>query len=151
MFCHLNQYKEIDPVDFILKSFYLVDYAEDIPEESKSDIEINKEDIKTEADRVYKEMQNPFKRSNNNRVLALSSEDCIDLITDKDIKEFYIKYLKRPSPIILPDSLEGGLSINGITEDADYLPEDTIELPASTHRSILLRAIQLAQMVWKTS
>ena len=107
--------------------------------------------VPTTLDKVYKEMQNPFKRSNNNRVLALSSEDCIDLITDKDIKEFYIKYLKRPSPIILPNSLEGGLSINGITNSYSYLPEDTIELPASTHRSILLRAIQLAQMVWKTS
>lgn len=111
--------------------------------------------VPTTLDRVYKEMENPFKKSNNNRILALSSEDCIDLITDKDIKEFYIKYLRKPLPIILPGSLEGGLSINGFTETSDYYEEQaqdsTIELPASTHRSILLRAIQLAQMVWKTS
>lgn len=111
--------------------------------------------VPTTLDRVYKEMENPFKKSNNNRILALSSEDCIDLITDKDIKEFYIKYLRKPLPIILPGSLEGGLSINGFTKNSDYYEEQsldsTIELPASTHRSILLRAIQLAQMVWKTS
>lgn len=111
--------------------------------------------VPTTLDRVYKEMENPFKKSNNNRILALSSEDCIDLITDKDIKEFYIKYLRKPLPIILPGSLEGGLSINGFTENSDYYEkqaqDSTIELPASTHRSILLRAIQLAQMVWKTS
>lgn len=111
--------------------------------------------VPTTLDRVYKEMQNPFKKSNNNRVLALSSEDCIDLITDKEVKEFYIKYLRKPLPIILPGSLEGGLSINEITEDNEYYAnstyDSTIELPVSTHRAILLRAIQLAQMVWKTS
>ena len=50
--------------------------------------------VPTTLDRVYKEMQNPFKKSNNNRVLALSSEDCIDLITDKDIKELLINKVK---------------------------------------------------------
>lgn len=95
MFCHLNQYKEIDPVDFILKSFYLVDYAEDIPEESKADIEINKEDIKTEADRVYKEMKEEeakeaFNKIDNN---VFESEDNVfiskEMPTNKDILDMF--------------------------------------------------------------
>jgi len=95
MFCHLNQYKEIDPYDFMLKSFYLVDYAEDIPEESKSDIEINKEDIKTEADRVYKEMKEEEVKEAFNKIdtNVFESEDNLftskEMPTNKDILDMF--------------------------------------------------------------
>lgn len=79
IFCHLNQYKEIDPVDFILNYFYLVDYAEDIPDESKTNIEISKEDVKTETDRVYKEMKEEEAKETFNKVnnKAFESEDVL--------------------------------------------------------------------------
>lgn len=85
LFCHLNQYKEIDPFDFILKSFYLVDYAEDIPEESKTDIEISKEDVETEAYRVYKEMKEEEAKEAFNKVdnKVFESEDI--LFTSKEM------------------------------------------------------------------
>lgn len=95
MFCHLNQYKEIDPVDFMLKSFYLVDYAEDIPEESKADIEINKEDIKTEADRVYKEIKEEEAKEAFNKIdtNVFESEDNLftskEMPTNKDILDMF--------------------------------------------------------------
>lgn len=79
IFCHLNQYKEIDPVDFILKYFYLVDYAEDIPEESKANIEISKEAVETETYRVYKEMKEEEAKETFNKVnnKAFESEDVL--------------------------------------------------------------------------
>ena len=85
IFCHLNQYKEIDPVDFILKYFYLVDYAEDIPEESKTNIEISKEDVETDTDRVYKEMKEEEAKEAFNKVdnKTFESEDV--LFTSKEM------------------------------------------------------------------
>lgn len=85
IFCHLNQYKEIDPVDFILKYFYLVDYAEDIPEESKTNIEISKEDVENETYRVYKEMKEEGAKETFNKVdnKAFESEDV--LFTSKEM------------------------------------------------------------------
>lgn len=85
IFCHLNQYKEIDPVDFILKYFYLVDYAEDIPEESKTNIEISKEDVENETYRVYKEMGEEETKEAFNKVdnKTFESEDV--LFTSKEM------------------------------------------------------------------
>lgn len=102
----------------------------------------------TTLDKVYKKLQNPFTRSNDDRILVLFQENAAYLISDVKPTKYYIKYLSRPKPIIL-ENLDG-LSINNIssyeenTELSDIVPE-------TLHRSILLRAIQLAQMVWKQS
>lgn len=85
LFCHLNQYKEIDPEDFILKSFYLVDYAEEIPEESKTNIEINKKDVETEAYRVYKEMKEEEAKEAFNKVDNKVFESKDNLFTSKEM------------------------------------------------------------------
>lgn len=85
LFCHLNQYKEIDPVDFILKSFYLVDYAEEIPEESNTNIEINKKDVETEAYRVYKEMKEEEAKEAFNKVDNKAFESKDNLFTSKEM------------------------------------------------------------------
>ena len=104
--------------------------------------------VPTTLDKVYKETQNPFKRPNGDRILVLFQENNAYLISNIKPTNYYIKYLSRPLPIILEDL--GDLSINGIstyeeeTELSDIVPE-------TLHRSILLRAIQLAQMAWKQS
>lgn len=101
----------------------------------------------TTLDKVYKEMQNPFKKPNNDRVLVLFQENKAYLLSDKLVTNYYIKFLSRPHPIILDDIEE--LTINGYSYDSSKTLDDII--PEVMHRSILLRAIQLAQMVWKQS
>lgn len=103
--------------------------------------------VPTTLDKVYKEMQNPFKRPNDDRVLVLFQENNAYLISEIKPTNYYIKYLSRPYPIILDDI--GELTINGQSYDDAKELSDIV--PETMHRSILLRAIQLAQMVWKQS
>ena len=101
----------------------------------------------TTLDKVYKEMQNPFKKPNKDRILVLFQENNAYLLSDEVVTEYYVKYLSRPYPIIL-DNI-GGLKINGCSYDPNQTFDNMV--PEVMHRSILLRAIQLAQMVWKQS
>lgn len=102
--------------------------------------------VPSTLDTVYKEMENPFKGPNKNRVLSLSSKNNIEILSDYEVKCLYLKYLRSPYPIILNGALDdmGDLTINGETESKE------LEMPESTHMSILLRAVQLAQTVWKS-
>lgn len=94
--------------------------------------------VPTTHDTYFKSMQNPFRRSNKRRVLRLDLENnIIEVISDYILKEYLIRYISKPSPIILVD-LPNDLSING---------ENTIKectLNPIVHRDILNRAIQLA-------
>ena len=101
----------------------------------------------TTLDKVYKEMQNPFKKPNSDRVLVLFQGNNAYILSDKQVTNYYIKFLSRPHPIILDDIEE--LTINGYSYDSSKKLDDIV--PEVMHRSILLRAIQLAQMVWKQS
>lgn len=101
----------------------------------------------TTLDKVYKEMQNPFKKPNSDRVLVLFQENNAYILSDEPVTNYYIKFLSRPHPIILDDIAP--LTINGYSYDSSKALDDIV--PEVMHRSILLRAIQLAQMVWKQS
>jgi hypothetical protein len=90
-------------------------------------------------DEWHKSKNNPFKMPNKNKVIRLDSgEGMIELISYYlSVTEYLIRYVSKPSPIILID-LPDDLSINGehnITE---------CKLNAALHRVILERAVQLA-------
>lgn len=103
--------------------------------------------VPTTLDKVYKEMQNPFKKPNGDRILVLFQSNKAYLLSDEKVDFYYIKYLSRPYPIILDeDSLED-LTINGYNTSKEL----SEIVPETLHRTILLRAIQLAQIVWKQS
>lgn len=96
LYCHLNQYKEINPDDFILKSFYLVDYPEDIPEDvydqhtdayygyynEEEIMPIKNTEIKSEGLRAY----NDFKTNKKDENL---SNDTEKLSFDKVTKDMF--------------------------------------------------------------
>lgn len=98
--------------------------------------------VPTTQDSLYKELQNPFKGPNKNRVLSLSEDNNQKIYSKYPLNSYYIKYLSKPYPIILED-LDGELTINNEWEskEIDWLPE-------SLHRTILLRAVQIAKAVW---
>lgn len=99
--------------------------------------------VPAKQDSLYKDLQNPFKGPNHNRILSLSEGNRITLYSKYPINTFYFKYLKRLTPIILED-LSDGLTIENESEQTDCL------LPESLHKQILLRAVQMAKAVWQS-
>jgi hypothetical protein len=96
--------------------------------------------VPSRQDSLYKDLNNPFKGPNKNKILAISEEGSIILYSKYPINTFYIKYLKRPNPIVLEDS---ELEINGISEF-------NVEIPESLHNQVLIRAVQMAKAVWQS-
>lgn len=90
-------------------------------------------------DEWHKSKNNPFRMPNENKIIRLDrGENIIELISHyPQITEYLIRYVSKPSPIILiklPDTL----SINGETDITECTLNNAL------HRLILERAVQLA-------
>ena len=96
--------------------------------------------VPSRQDSLFKDLNNPFKGPNKNKVLAISEEGDITLYSKYTISTFYIKYLKRPNPIVLEDS---EMPVNGI-EGFE------VEIPESLHNQVLYKAVQIAKAVWQS-
>lgn len=89
-------------------------------------------------DEFYKVLNNPFRGPNKKRVLRLDLKDnTVELVSDYVIEKYLIRYLSKPSPIILTD-LPDGLNINGVSTKTECV------LNSVLHRTILERAVKLA-------
>lgn len=94
-------------------------------------------------DDYYKTKNNPFRSNNNRRILRLDLDNnLVELVSQYDIKTYFIKYIKKPDPIVLID-LQDGLSIEGISTKTEC------QLNPSLHKSILDRAVELANVYYK--
>lgn len=92
-------------------------------------------------DEYHKLRNNPFRGPNKRRVIRLDSgNNIIELISKYPIKNYMIRYLSRPAPIILED-LEEGLSIDSLNK------ETQCTLNPALHRIILERAVELASKI----
>ena len=93
-------------------------------------------------DELTKIIKNPFRGPSKNRVLRLDlNSNLVELVTDTNtnIKDYKIRYIKKPNPIILESLPEGdSLTINNKSS------ESKCELDSSLHRTILDRAVALA-------
>lgn len=123
--------------------------------------------VPTTQDEYWRTSRNPFKKQNTRKVLRLvyaNSEYSYfegqsvgsgaeqakelhwkkfsELISDYDIKDYTVRYIKYPEPIILEDLSARGLSIEGKTEECACLLDEAL------HQAILTRAVQIAQAVW---
>ncbi len=96
--------------------------------------------VPSRQDSLFKDLNNPFKGPNKNKILAISEEGYITLYSKYPITTFYIKYIKRPNPIVLEDS---EMPVNGI-EGFE------VEIPESLHNQVLYKAVQLAKAVWQS-
>lgn len=89
-------------------------------------------------DEYEKIRRNPFKRSNTLRALRLDiGDNKVEIISRYNVESYLLRYLSRPSPIILVD-LPDGLSINNVTTKTEC------KLSSVVHRGILERAVRLA-------
>lgn len=90
-------------------------------------------------DEWHKSKNNPFKMPNKDKIIRLNrGEDVVELIAQyPQITEYLIRYISKPSPIILID-LPDDLSINGEINIAEC------KLDNALHKLIIERAVQLA-------
>lgn len=89
-------------------------------------------------DDLYRAKDNPFRGPSKDRVLRLDiKSDLAELISKYNVDKYLMRYISRPTPIILVD-LPDGLSINGVSTESEC------ELNPVVHRVILERAVQLA-------
>lgn len=97
--------------------------------------------VPTRLDELERTIDNPFRMANSNRVLRIDSgKDSVTLIPPmgKAISQYNLRYIKKPSPIILVDLEGSNLSIDGETSPSNC------ELNSGLHRTILETAIRLA-------
>lgn len=89
-------------------------------------------------DEYNKVIKNPFRGPTKHRVLRVDTGDNnVELISKFNISKYLVKYLSKPSPIIL-EYLPNGLTINGISS------ETPCELNEILHNTILKIAVQTA-------
>lgn len=105
-------------------------------------------------DEYWRAQANPFRKANSRKVLRLSYavDDTADatetsnltyseLISAYPITKYTVRYISRPTPIIL-SALSDGLTINGETEPM------TCKLDEALHQTILAEAVRMAKAVW---
>lgn len=100
--------------------------------------------VSSTLDEFNRIKNNPFRGPNKRNVLRLSIGDKYELISEYDINQYKIRYLKRPYPIILDYLSEA--SING--QYAPYGENSPCELHPSLHKSILNTAVSIAKAMW---
>lgn len=87
---------------------------------------------------------NPFRKAKDNRVLRLDLDsNLVELVSEYNISKYFIRYLSKPTPIILID-LPDGLTINNISN------ETNCKLNPLLHRFIVKRAVELASVAYKS-
>lgn len=98
--------------------------------------------IPVTQDEFDKVMNNPFRQASKRRALRLDNGlDVAEIVTKYNIKDYTIRYLAKPTPIVLANLAE--VSIDGVSIDGvDTITE--CKLDSAMHRYILERAVALA-------
>lgn len=93
--------------------------------------------IPVTQDEFNRVMNNPFRQASKRRALRLdNSLDVAEIVTKYNIKDYTIRYLSKPTPIVVAN-------LEGVTIDkVDTITE--CKLNSAMHRYILERAVALA-------
>jgi len=135
-----------EPIMFIINEFVDVS-RHHIIEDSKTDKlkgDVRCSVIPLTYDEYAKMMSKPYKRPAQYQTwrLIVDADECFELIpatsTDKII-DYFIRYVKRPNPIILEDIKDDNVTINGVSE------QTTCELDPILYPEIIQRAVELAK------
>ena len=111
--------------------------------------------IPVTQDEYWRTIRNPFKKQNTRKVLRLSystneneeasvydKKGYTELVSDYPITKYTVRYVAKPTPIILEDLSDDGQSIEGYT---DAMP---CKLPEVLHQTILAEAVRMAKASW---
>lgn len=100
--------------------------------------------IPVTQDNYHRIKRNPFRKDSSKRVLRLDlNNGLVELISEYNISKYLLKYLSRPTPIILTD-LDNGLTIEGVDKKTEC------KLNPALHKAILERAVELASAAYKS-
>ena len=89
-------------------------------------------------DYYQKQVNNPFRGLNTTRALRLDiGDNIVEIVCTNDINYYYVRYISKPSPIILVN-LPNDLYINGINTATEC------KLNVFLHKNILEEAVKLA-------
>lgn len=97
---------------------------------------------------------NPFKKPYKKKVWRLDYNDyetgnnVVELISDSDILEYRLRYIKKPNPIIITNLTMGEFAGENLSIDGETAPQ-TSQLDSSVHDEILDRAVELATLSYK--
>ena len=90
-------------------------------------------------DDYHKIVKNPFKGPNTRKALRLDFDKLqVEIVSNYELSKYLVRYLSKPSPIVLCDLIADGVSIDGVTTPTDC------KLSKLLHQDILDRAVQLA-------
>ena len=94
--------------------------------------------VPTTHDEYNKVRNNPFRGQGKRRAIRLDlTDNKVEIISTYNVVQYLIRYIAKPSPIIVVD-LPESLSINGISKKTEC------SLSPAIHRAILDRAVKLA-------
>lgn len=89
-------------------------------------------------DEYLKVKKNPFRGANGRRALRLDLADgVIEIVCKYPVTKYYIRYIRKPNPIVLED-LPNGLTVENVGT------ESPCELHEALHQRILERAVRMA-------
>lgn len=84
----------------------------------------------------YNTINNPFRGPNNRRAIRLDiHNNTVEIISKYNIKEYLVRYLSKPEPIITTSLVADGLSING------FNTINECKLNPVLHKAILEQAV----------
>lgn len=90
-------------------------------------------------DDYHRIAKNPFRGPNSRKALRLDFGKLqVEIVSNYELSKYLVRYLSKPSPIILCDLTADGISINGVSTPTEC------ELSELLHQEILDRAVQLA-------
>lgn len=90
-------------------------------------------------DQYHKIKNNPFRGPNNRQVIRLDIDNnMVELVSKTPISSYIVRYVSKPTPIILVNLSDDNLSIDG-----EFKPTEC-KLDKSLHRAILGKAVALA-------
>lgn len=88
-------------------------------------------------------INNPFKCPNNRKALRLDyNSNKVEIVSKYDVNNYYVRYIRKPHPIILQDLSGTDLTINGETDVMGC------ELGEQIHRQVLETAVNLAKQTF---
>ena len=94
--------------------------------------------IPARQDWYHRQKGNPFRGPSKRRALRIdSSDDLVEIVYPLDIAFYYIRYVRKPRPIVL-ENLPNGLEVNGVSYYS------SCELHSALHKLILNNAVALA-------
>ena len=98
--------------------------------------------VPARQDNLYSLIDNPFKGPSERRVLRVDINGKIKLYSKYKISKYIVTYVEQPSPIILENLSDYGLSIEGISTESES------NINPILHRAVLERAVALAKAAY---